>query len=115
MHRSGSFRGLLRLLCWEAGLAVAYETWVSPTFLSALAGELHVDLRVVSVLAAVPWIGASGQILGAWAFDRSSTVKRYVLGMASLGRSLWGIPVLLAAYWGARAYGWGETFPKSHW
>src|SRR4051812_31467864 len=87
-----------RLLWWEASFAIAYETWIHPTYLSGLAGELKVPLNLVSILAAIPWIGAIGQIVGPWAFERSGSVKIYVLGMASIGRSLWIIP-LLSALW----------------
>ncbi len=58
---------LLTLLCWEAAFAVAYETWIGPTYINGLAGELGLDLKWVAFLAAVPWLGALGQIAGPWA------------------------------------------------
>jgi hypothetical protein len=111
----GRPRKLFRLLWWEASFAVAYETWIHPTYLNGLAGELKIPLSLVSVLAAIPWIGATGQILGAWAFQRSHSVRRYVLGMASFGRALWLLPLLFAVFWGSRSYFYGIPFPVSNW
>jgi hypothetical protein len=112
LHR---FRGVLRLLCWEAAFVITFDTLVGPTYLSGLAGELKIDLGLVSALAAIPWIGASGQVFGAWAFERNRSVKRYVLALAGAGRALWAVPLLAAAWWGARARWHGAPFPVTRW
>ncbi len=109
------FRGVYRLLCAEAALAMAYETCVGPSYLAGLAGELNVNLGLVSVMAAIPWIGASGQIIGAWAFERNASVKSYVLSLATAGRALWMIPLFLAAWWGWRSELTGAPFPVQRW
>jgi len=112
---SGNHRKLFHLLWWESIFATAFDTWIHPTFLSGLAGELKIPLGIVSVIAAIPWIGATGQIVGAWAFERSHSVKVYVLGVASLGRALWIFPLLLAAWWGYGSYFLRHPFPVIQW
>jgi Na+/melibiose symporter-like transporter len=109
------FRSIINLLCWEAVFSLMYETWIGPTYLSGMAGELGVSVGLVSVLAAIPWIGASGQIWGAWFFDRSPSVKQYVLRIAGAGRALWLIPLFLACFWGAKLKFSGAPFPVNAW
>ena len=39
---------VLRLLYWEGAFAMVYDTWIGPTYLSGLAGELEPNLA--------PWV-----------------------------------------------------------
>jgi hypothetical protein len=115
MGKTTRFRKIIGILCWESIFGVAFDAWVSPSYLSGLAGELKISLSLLSVVAAIPWIGASGQILGVWAFDHCTSVKWYVLGLAGLGRALWFIPLGLAIYWGSQSYYNGARFPADAW
>ncbi|MEO5970084.1 MAG: hypothetical protein ABIQ95_09165, partial [Bdellovibrionia bacterium] len=115
MEKTTRFRQIVGILCWESIFGVAYDAWISPSYLSGLAGELKISLSLLSVVAAIPWIGASGQILGVWAFDHCTSVKWYVLGLAGLGRVLWFIPLGLGMYWGSQSYYHGIPFPADTW
>jgi len=79
---------------------MAYETWVGPTYLSGLAGELGVGVGVVALITSLPWIGSIGQLIGAWAYGRTLSVKSYTLRLALAARALWILPLFFAAYWG---------------
>jgi MFS family permease len=109
------FRSIINLLCWEAAFCLMYETWIGPTYLSGMAGELGVKVGIVSLLAAIPWIGPSGQILGAWVFDRSPSVREFVVRLAGAGRTLWLIPFFFACFWGIRLKISGVPFPVNTW
>jgi hypothetical protein len=115
MRQTTRFRDVVHILCWESVFAVAFDAWVSPAYLSGLAGELKISVGLLSVVAAIPWIGASGQILGVWSFDKCTSVKWYVLGMAGLGRAFWLIPLVLSLYWGSQSYYYGAVFPAATW
>lgn len=115
MSNSPRFREVVGILCWESVFSVAFDAWVSPAYLSGLAGELKIGVGLLSVVAAIPWVGASGQILGVWAFDKSTSVKWYVLGMAGLGRAFWLIPLGLGIYWGSQRYYHEIPFPAATW
>ncbi len=110
--------GLLRafqLLWWEGAFAIAYDTIVGPTYLSALAGELGVSVGLVALLSALPWMGQVGQLGSLWFIERSTSMKRYTLILAAIARSLWLFPLLLAAYYGFRQQQYGEAFPVNRW
>lgn len=108
-------RSAFSLLCWEASFALAYETWVGASYLSGLAGELAVPVVWVTLITALPWIGSAGQLFGVRYLVRVKSVKRYVLGVAMAGRSLWLVPLALAAFWGYRSTASGEAFPTQAW
>ncbi|MCC7440989.1 MAG: MFS transporter [Bdellovibrionales bacterium] len=105
------FRLALRLLWWEAGFAIAYETCVGPGILSALAGEQGVGLGLVAWLNALPWLGQTGQLAGWFVLRRAGNLKRYTVAVAAFSRALWAIP-LLAGLW---AVGSGSPFPSQNW
>ncbi len=105
----------MQYLFWEGAFAMAYETWIGPTYLSGVAGELGVSVAWVSLLTAIPAIGAVAQLLGLWHFHRARSVKNYVIRLAGAARGLWAIPVFLAWYWGARSYSSHESFPATRW
>ncbi len=108
-------RSAFSLLCWEASFALAYETWIGGSYLSGLAGELAIPVVWVTLITALPWIGSAGQLFGVRYLVRVKSVKRYVLGVAMVGRSLWLVPLGLAAYWGYRTAASGEAFPTHAW
>ena len=110
-----TLRPVIQFLCWEAAFAMAYETWVGVGYLGGLAGELRISVFWMSVLAAVPSIGSSGQLLGTFLYVRFRSLRRYVLTLAMLARSLWVFPWGLALYWGARVYLRGGEFPTQLW
>lgn len=91
---------------------MAYETWIGPTYISGLAGELGVSVGLVSLLATVPWIGSIGQLVGAWAYRRVPSVKSYTLALAVAARALWLIPPALALLWWSPG---AEGFPTERW
>src|SRR5436305_281269 len=92
------FRPIFYLLCWEGAFAAAYDAWLGPTYLSGLAGELRVPVSLVSFLIAVPWIGATGQLLGIWALPRVPSLKAHTLKLAAIARALWVLPLFLALF-----------------
>lgn len=108
-------RKVFFLLWWEGAFALAYDSWLGPTYLTGLAGELGVPVALVSLLAAAPWIGSVGQIFGIWALERISSLKKYTLYLAIASRLLWVLPVALAIYWGWRSKNFGEAFPLTPW
>lgn len=89
-----------RLLYWEAAFALAYETWVGQTYLSGLAGELRVSVALVTLVTALPWLGASSQLIVALFFQKkiSRNLKTSVLRLSGLGRALWIIPLVTAFF-----------------
>lgn len=109
------FKLAVTLLCWEGAFAFAFEAWIGPTYISALAGEVGVSIGLVSLLTAVPWIGSIGQLLGAWAYDHVPSVKRYTLGVALAARSLWILPLYFAVFWGFRSMSGAGEFPTRLW
>lgn len=98
-------RSAVQLLWFEGAFALAYETWFGPTYLTGLAGELAIPVAHLSFLAAAPWIGAVGQVLGLLLFARFQSVRRYTLVLASLARALWLLPLVMAYFW----------FPSAKW
>ncbi|MFZ9596751.1 MAG: MFS transporter [Bdellovibrionia bacterium] len=106
LSRSASyeFRRVIHFLCWESVFAVAFEAWMSPALLSGLAGQLHLKVEYLSWIAAIPWIGSVGQILGVVAFQRSRSVKTYVLTLAALGRLIWFLPLVAAGFWVSKSW-----------
>lgn len=111
----GKLRSVFQLLCWEGAFALAFEIWVGPVYLGGLAGELGVSIGLMSLLAAAPWIGSVGQVLGLWFLERVPSLKGYTLRVAIAARSLWLIPMFLAAFFTLRQRGWGEPFPVNAW
>lgn len=109
------FRVSVQLLCWEAAFAFAYDTALGPTYLSGLAGELGIGVGIVSILAALPWIGTAGQLVGAVALERVSSVKRYTLVLAVAARTMAALPLLLALAWGYETWKHGAPFPRERW
>jgi Na+/melibiose symporter-like transporter len=104
-----------RFLCWEAFFAMAYDTWVGPTYLAGLAGEAGLSLSLVSALVAAPSLGAIGQLIGAYFLSQSRSTRRYTLYAAFFSRLVWVIPLLLASYWGWFAHSRDQVFPKELW
>lgn len=109
------FRFAFQLLCWEGAFAMAYETWIGPTYLSGMAGELGVGVTLLSLLAAVPSLGSACQLLSTWAIQRSPSMKEYTIRLAVLARGLWAIPLFLGWYWGIRSFRAGGCFPANRW
>lgn len=105
----------MQYLFWEGVFSSAYETWIGPTYLSGVAGELGVSVVWVGLLTAIPAIGAVAQLLGLWHFHRAPSVKSYVIHLAWIARGLWAIPVVLAWYWGFRSFSLHESFPATRW
>jgi hypothetical protein len=114
MPRDG-FRYEFQILCWEGAFAMVYETWIGPTYLSGMAGELGVSVALLSLFTAVPWLGAVAQLASTWTLHGSPSVKRYVVRLATIARSLWLIPVSLAWCWGIHAALRHEPFPAVRW
>jgi hypothetical protein len=112
---SRSLRTTFQLLWWEGAFAAAYETWVGPTYLGGLAGELGVSVGFLSFITALPWIGSLGQIVGYFAFARATSVRRYTLWLAGFARAVWSIPLFAAIFLGWRAKQAGLPFPKESW
>src|SRR4051812_17796334 len=110
-----SFKVVFSLLCWEGAFATAYETWVGPIYLSGLAGEMKIKLSLLVMLTSLPWIGAMGQVLGFFVFERFHSVKKYTLFVASLARSLWTVPALLGLFWGWQSFTKNVPFPVENW
>lgn len=108
-------RRVFYFLWWEGAFALAYDTWMGPTYLTGLAGELGVPVYLVSLLAAAPWIGAVGQVFGIWVLEKVGSVRTYALRLAIASRLLWCLPVFLALYWGWRAHEGGRPFPLVPW
>jgi hypothetical protein len=104
-HKS-RLKRVFHLLFLESALAMAYETWVGPTYLSGFAGEARASIAVLAFLTALPWIGQGGQLLGLFAFQGTSSVRRYVLRLAGLARGLWVFPLLLLAWEGQLTERW---------
>ncbi|MEK6706183.1 MAG: MFS transporter [Bdellovibrionota bacterium] len=112
--RSG-LRLVFLILWWEGAFAVAYETWIGPTYLSGLAGELGVPVAWVTVLAMIPWIGAFGQLIGAVMCGYFLSLRKYTLWVAAIARCLWVLPVLSAIVLGILQIKYGYIFPKKAW
>lgn len=94
---------------------MAYESWMSITYLSGLAGEIGVPVQWVTWLMALPWIGSIGQVVGVVAFRRMDSVKRYTLGVAAVARALWLVPLAFAWIEGWKARETGSAFPAQAW
>jgi Na+/melibiose symporter-like transporter len=105
----------MQYLFWEGAFAMAYETWIGPTYLSGVAGELGVGVMWVGLLTSIPAIGAVAQLLGLWHLHQARSIKTYVIRLAGAARGLWAIPVFLAWYWGIRSFSLHETFPATRW
>lgn len=105
----------VRILFWEAAFAFVYDTWMGPLYLSGFAGELGVSITLVSFLTALPFIGTLGQLFGAYALERQSSVKRYTIVLAILSRGLWTLPLVLAAIFWAYSSRSGQPFPTNLW
>src|SRR3954470_12837639 len=90
-----------QLLWWEGAFAMAYEVWIGPTYLTGLAGELGLSIGLVTLLAAMPWVGALGPLVGAWIHGnrRVSSPRSSTLAFAAISRALWLVPMLLAGWW----------------
>lgn len=92
-----------------------HDTWTGPTYLSGLAGELHAPVIWVSLLCAAAWIGAVGQLVGAWAYERVPSYKHYTLRLALASRALWLLPLFMAGFWWHRQHSYREPFPVERW
>jgi len=113
--RRFEFRTILYYLCLEAGLAMAYDSWLGTTYLSGLAGQMGVDLSVVAVLNALPFIGSIGQLGGLKLMARFTSVRRYTLALACFARAIWLIPFICGAIWGFQAFKTNTPFPATLW
>ncbi len=91
---------MFHYLFFEGALAMAFEIWLGPTYLSGLAGELGASVPLVTLLISLPWIGSIGQVLGIFVFDKVESIKRYAIVMAILSRTLWVIPFFCAFQFG---------------
>ena len=112
---SGSLRTTFQLLWWEGAFAAAYETWIGPTYLGGLAGELGVSVGFLSFLTVLPWMGSVGQVVGYFAFSRVRSVRRYTVALASVARGVWLVPALSALYFAWRSRVEGGVFPAERW
>lgn len=108
-------RKIFFLFWWEGAFALAYDTWMGPTYLTGLAGELGVPVEWVSWIAAAPWIGSIGQVFGIWALARVRSVRAYTLWVALASRLVWILPIGLAIAWTWRAHQERTEFPVVHW
>jgi MFS family permease len=108
-------RSAFRLLYWEGAFSMIYDTWVGPTYLSGLGGELHVPVLYVSLICSAAWIGAVGQLVGSWAYERVPSYKRYTVAAAAVSRGMWLLPLLFAAYWMHQSRMQGRSFPAESW
>ncbi|MBI3534126.1 MAG: MFS transporter, partial [Deltaproteobacteria bacterium] len=113
MQKTKSFRTVLKLLFLEGALANAYVTWIGPTYLSGLAGELGASIHVVTLMISLPWVGSIGQILGIYLFEKNISVKKSTLFFAVFSRSIWLVILLLALGLGVRSLRWGIYFPAA--
>gem|GEM_PF-2203678 len=102
----------LPFLYWEAAFAMAYETWVGLGWLSGLAGEVGISLRGMTLIAALPFVGFTGQLLGMVVFRPVGSVRRRTLFLASIARALWLLPLSIAAFLGLRSIREAVPFPK---
>lgn len=57
------FRKTFQLLCWEGAFAAAYDVWVSPTYLTGLAGELGIGIALVSEMCRISVLLLSFHVL----------------------------------------------------
>src|SRR4051812_1698553 len=96
---SHKYRTAFRLLFFEGALAMVHDAWTGPTYLSGLAGELHAPVFWVSVLCSAAWIGAVGQLVGAWVYERTPSYKQYAVKLSAASRALWLIPLFMAGFW----------------
>lgn len=96
-------------------MAMAFETWVGPGYMSALAGELKIPVIWVTLLTALPWVGASGQILALSRIAQIQSLRRFCVKLAAAARLLWAIPIF--AGWAAGLYcmNTGKPFPIEAW
>jgi len=106
---------MISLLWWEGAFAFAYDTLVGPVYISGLAGEVGISIWLVSLLTSLPWLGQSGQLVGAFFFGRVQSLKKYTLVLAALSRSLWLLPLVTAGWFGFSQYAWGVAFPVRGW
>jgi hypothetical protein len=104
-----------KLLFWEGAFAMVHDAWTGPTYLGGLAGELGAPVFWVSLLCSAAWIGAVGQLIGAWAYERVPSYKRYTVRLAVASRALWLLPIFTAAFWWFRARSGGAPFPIETW
>jgi hypothetical protein len=105
-------RRFLPFLYWEAAFAMAYETWVGLGWLSGLAGEVGISIQGMTLLAALPFVGFTGQLVGLLVFRPEGSVRRRTLKLAFMARTLWLAPLGVAAFLGVRSYRAGVAFPK---
>lgn len=104
-----------KLLFWEGAFAMVHDAWTGPTYLGGLAGELGAQVIWVSLLCSAAWIGAVGQLIGAWAYERVPSYKRYTVRLALASRALWLLPIFTAGFWWYRARFAGTKFPVELW
>ena len=109
------FSTALKLLYWEGALAMAYETWLGPTYLSGLLGELGASVTWVTLLIALPWLSAVGQFGGIFLFPHLKSLKKYTLGVTLVARGVWVVPLILSLFWGYRAFFYSALFPIREW
>jgi hypothetical protein len=104
-----------KLLFWEGAFSMVHDTWTGSAYLSGLAGELGASVFWVSVLCSAAWIGAVGQLLGVWVYERVPSYKQYTVRMAVAARVLWLLPLGSAAFWWYRSRIAGIPFPVETW
>ncbi len=100
----------MRFLCWEAAFALAYENLLGITYLSGLAGELGIDVWVLTLLAAMPWCGAIAQVFVLPWLSRAKSLRKTTLMFAGSARGIWLLPILFA---GVGFAGWIRLDPRT--
>jgi MFS family permease len=109
------FKTAVQLLYWEGAFAMVFDAWVGPTYLSGLAGELGVSVLCVSLITSAAWIGAVGQLVGAWAYERVPSYKQYTVGVAAASRGVWLLPLFFAGLFAYHSQRDGTPFPTERW
>lgn len=108
-------RKIWQFLCWEAAFALVYDTWVGPSYLNALAGEVGVGVFWVSLLTSVPWLGAVGQLFTFHLFEKVTSLRHYTLYWAAVARWLWALPLFFAGFLALRSISSGAPFQVQLW
>jgi MFS family permease len=108
-------RSVVQWICLESAFGLAYETWVGPSYLSGLAGELGLGIGVVTLITAVPFLGQIGQLSGFWIFRNIPSIRRHTLTLSWAGRMIWAIPLLFALGFFLRSTYAGVPFPTQRW
>jgi hypothetical protein len=110
-----SFRVVFLLLCWEGFFSQAYDAWFGPVYITGLAGELGLNISLLTLLASLPYLGSAGQLFGLFLFEKMGSPRKYTLTLAKIARCLWFLPVGSGIFWGVRAHLSKMPFPTVSW